>query len=510
MSDLTVENKILAVLSKAYLPLTSREISQIAEININTARTILQQMANRGEIEPIQMGPGSKNLYMYRKIENEGTIEVLVIGKWMKRNLENSIDKFENKEYHNIEEQMESEKELKFNLFQCVGLINFYNLRKICGIHRYTSPDKINEIGLGVQRQRHDKWVEELKEGLKSPKAEMWSTAIIYFDNNKIEYSKLRDFEDQEIGAIIINYDGHVYDAEKPGWILDGQQRMWALENIAINSEDPDSLKLMGPVTIAIGEFVDDDLGTKLNFIRRTFSHANKTQDLPRNFRKDLIGTLDDFSQELMTKKDKKDALIASIIRHLYIDEDSPFKDIIDMKNRGLPRKQGVKISWGTMYHIIRELLTFEAFNKEDLPLPESDIRYKSNLEIIKDYFNAIKYIFYTEWEKSVELSNLRSRLVLTAFASLLSKILHISIALSRDRENRFKVIIQELLKISEDERVSFETNSPLLLNLKNNQADIKSLYSSLTRIYAQNSQFIPERSLINDIISKWEELMRV
>lgn len=503
MSDLTTQNKILTVLSKAYLPLTAREISQIAELNINTTRTILPQMVNRGEIEPIKLGPGTKNLYMYKKIEDEGTVQIIVIGKWMKKNFERSeIKKIEN----SIEEQLALEKHLEFNLFQCVGLINFYDLRKICGIHRYTSPDKINAIGMGVQRQRHDKWVGELKEGLKSPKAEMWSTAIIYFDKDKIEYTKLREYDGQEIGVIIINYDGHVYDAEKPGWILDGQQRMWALENIAISSEDPDSLKLVGPVTIAIGEFYNEDIEAKLNFIRRTFSHANKTQNLPKNFRKDLIGTLDDYSQETMTKKDKKDALISSIIRYLNSDNDSPFKDIIDMQNRGLPRIQGELISWGAMNYIIQEILEYEAFNKEDLPIPESDSRYKFNLELIKDYFNALKYIYPSEWEQSVQNSRLRSRLVLSSFSMLIGKILHISIALSSDRETRFKEIVRENLKISEDERVSFDVNSPLLLNLKNNQADIKTLTENLIKIYAQNSQYSPEELIIGKIYDEWRK----
>ena len=219
MSDLTNQNKILTVLSKAYLPLTAREISLIAELNINSTRTILPQMVKRGEIEPIKIGPGTKNLYMYKKIEDEGTVEILVIGKWMKKNLESN----EKKDIEEpIEEQLELKKHLEFNLFQCVGLMNFYDLRKICGIHRYTSPDKINEIGMGVQRQRHDKWVEELREGLKSSKAEMWSTAIIYFDKEKIEYTKLRDYDGQEIGVIIINYDGHIYDASIVAELLDG------------------------------------------------------------------------------------------------------------------------------------------------------------------------------------------------------------------------------------------------------------------------------------------------
>lgn len=505
MSDLTVENKILAVLSKAYLPLTSREISRIAEININSTRTLLQQMANRGEIEPIQMGPGSKNLYMYRKIENEGEIKILVIGKWIKKNLNESDDNSEINEVQNLDNQFELARELKCNLFQCVGLMNFYELRKICGIHRFHSPDKINKIG--VQRLKHIKWVEELQEGLKSHKAEMWSTAIIYFDNYDIEYTKLRDFEDQEIGIIIINYDGHVFDADKPGWILDGQQRMWALENIAIITEDPDTLELIGPITIVIGEFEDNDSNDKLDFIRRTFYITNKTQNLPTNFRKDLLATLGESSQEILTKKDKRDTLIASIVDDLNKDVDSPFKNLIDMFNLGLPRKQGEYISRGAMNHVIQEILEYEAFNKDNLPIPKSDNRYNFNMKLIKDYFNAIRYIFLNEWGTPTEESRIRSRLVLTSFASLLSKILHISVALSRDRENRFRVIVKEVLKISEDERTQFDINSSLLLNLKNNQADIRTLTTNLIRIYAQNSQFIPDDSRIDIIVNKWKVL---
>lgn len=180
------------------------------------------------------------------------------------------------------------------------------------------------------------------------------------------------------------------------------------------------------------------------------------------------------------------------------------------MSNLGLPRKQGEFISRGAMNYIIQELLNYEAFNKENLPIPKSDNRYKYNIRLIKDYFNAIKYIFSNQWVKPTEKSLLRSRLVLTSFASLLSNILHLSVALSHDREYRFKVIIQELLKISEDERVNFDINSNLLLNSKNNQADIKNLTTNLIRIYAQNSQFIPEESQINDILSKWEELEKL
>ena len=498
MEDLTTQTKILSVLAKAYLPLTAREISQIAEININTTRTVLQQMANRGEIEPIKMGPGVKNLYMHKKIENEGDIKIIVIGKWLSRDKSNLMNDLENSN--------EILDELDYKLFQCVGLINFYDLRKICGIHRFRTAEKINKIG--VQRQKHIKWVEELKEGLKSSKAEMWSTAIVYFDKDETEYVKLRDYEDREIGVLIINYDGHVYDADKPGWILDGQQRMWALEHIAVNSNNPESLQLIGPVTIAIGEYDNTDETDKIDFIRRTFAITNSTQNLPQNFRNELMATLTESSQEMLTKKDKKKTLVASIVEQLNIDDDSPFNSLIDMLNPGLPRKQGEKISNGAMNYIIRELLNYEAFNKEDLPIPKMDKRFKFNIELIKDFFNAIKYVFSEEWQKPIEESRIRSRLVLTSFASLISKILHISVALNPDRKQRVKIIIQELLKISEDERTNFDRNSTLLLYLKNNQADIRNLTEEITKIYTQNSQFIPEELKINEIVREWEKLL--
>jgi len=162
------------------------------------------------------------------------------------------------------------------------------------------------------------------------------------------------------------------------------------------------------------------------------------------------------------------------------------------------------------MNYIIQEILEYEAFNKEDLPIPESDSRYKFNLELIKDYFNALKYIYPSEWEQSVQNSRLRSRLVLSSFSMLIGKILHISIALSSDRETRFKEIVRENLKISEDERVSFDVNSPLLLNLKNNQADIKTLTENLIKIYAQNSQYNPEELLIGKVYEEWRELLEL
>ena len=116
------------------------------------------------------------------------------------------------------------------------------------------------------------------------------------------------------------------------------------------------------------------------------------------------------------------------------------------------------------------------------------------------------KYIYPSEWKQLVQNSRLRSRLVLSSFSMLIGKILHISIALSSDRETRFKEIVRENLKISEDERVSFDVNSPLLLNLKNNQADIKTLTENLIKIYAQNSQYSPEELIIGKIYDEWRK----
>ncbi len=500
LEEVNAQRKIISVLEKAYLPITSKEIVKITGLNPNTTRTYLDNLFNQEEIQKITTGSGSKNYYLNKIVKNEGEIKIIVIGKWIKEDLEKFNDSSEDK----VDSEEQDDSTIECNLFQCVGLINFYNLRKICGIHRFRSPNMI--MKLGVQRQKHEDWVEQLMEAFQSWNAEMWSTAIIYFDTEKVEYVKLQDYDNQEIGIVSINYDGHVFDADKPGWILDGQQRMWALEYIARNSENPDSKELMGPVTIGIGEFDMDD-SKKIDFIRRTFSNSNNTKDLPKNFRADLIATLKESSQKIMTQKDKMEGLIAQIVDDLYSDDDSPFKNKIDITNFGIPRNQGELIARGSINSLIKDILKYAGFHKDNLPISKSDDRFNSNMELIKDYFNAVKFTFFLEWQKPISESRIRSRLVLTSFALLLDKILHISVATSPDRKDRFNVMVRELLKISDDEDVSFDINSPLILNKRNNLGDIKALTETLTKIYTVNAQMIPDKSQIEEIFKNWIEI---
>jgi len=502
MENITEHKKILSLLEKSYLPITSKEVIDITKVKLNTANTYLNNLANQNKVQKMPLGRGSSgNLYLNNKIENEGEIKILVIGSWISKNLEDNHKEVKIES----EDQEEIDSKIKYNLFQCVGFLNFYLLRKICAIHRFHSPDKIKK--LGVQRQKDEAWIKQLMSAFKSHKAELWSTAIIYFDDDKVDYVKLKDYDNnKEIGIITIPYDGHVFDAEKPGWILDGQQRMWSLENIARRSEDPDSLELIGPVTIGIGEFKAND-SKKNDFIRRTFTAANNTKNLPKNFRKDLMATLDEASQEMLTEKDKIETFIASISEVLNIDKDSPFIDLIDMANFGLPQNQGELIARGAIYSMIKEILNYPGFYKDDLPIAREDYRFIFNIELIKDYFNAIKFTFLVEWDKPISESRIRSRLVITTFAKLIETILHISVATSPDRDNRFRSITGELIKLWEDEQVSFDITSPIIYSKRNNLRDIKELTKELKRKYTTNSQLRPDASLVEEIFGKWKIL---
>lgn len=496
MEGLSAQNKILSILKKAFLSLSEKEIADIGDINRNTTRTTLSELSKTGEIQAWQMSYGSKNLYMYKKDEDEMEIKILVIGEWIIRNLD--VESNENGAKIDLIRNC--------NLFRGVGQINYYDLRKICGIHQFHTDEKDKLRKIGVQRAKKAQWVQTLKTSLRKPDAQMWTSTVVYFDLDNIEYLKLQDYENQEIGVIITKFNGHLFDDEKPGWILDGQQRMWALEDIAINSDNPDSLELRGPITIGIGEFNDDNKYGRLDFIRKTFAEANATKNVLDSFRTELISTLKVSSQKTMTEEDQMRGLIAKIIDLLDTDEDSPFKELVDRKKKGYPKKRQEMLTFGTMKALIIDLLDYDGF-KECLPIKieyEEDTRFQFNVNLIKDYFNAIRFTFSSEWEKNFTETRIRDRLVLTSFANLIKTTIHVTVARAADRTQRFKDIVKELLRLSEDEEISFEVESPILSGLQNNKMDIKILTNSLKKIYTSNSEIIPDDSVIEEITENW------
>lgn len=495
MEGFSAQNKILSILKKAFLSLSEKEISEIGDINRNTTRSTLSELSKTGEIQALQMSYGSKNLYMHKKDEKEEEIKILIVGEWPIRNLDKESSDEKEEEIDHIR---------NCNLFRGVGQVNYYDLRKFCGIHQFQSDEKDKLRKIGVQRAKKVKWVKDLESALKKPDAQMWTSTVVYFDLKDIEYLKLQDYENQEIGVIIIKFKGHLFDHEKPGWILDGQQRMWALEDNAIYNDNPDALELRGPITIGIGEFNDENEKGRLDFIRKTFSEANATKNVLDSFRIELISTLEVSSQKTLTKEDQKKGLIAKIIELLDTDDDSPFKDIIDRSKKGYPKKRQELITFGTMKGLIRDLLIYDGF-KECLPIYKEDTRFDFNITLIKDYFNAVRFTFSSEWEKPYTETRIRDRLILTSFANLIKTIIHITVArAAADRDQRFKDIVKELLRLSEDEETSFDIGSPLLSGLHDNMKDIKKLTNSLIQIYTANSEINPDESIIDEITVNW------
>ena len=200
--------------------------------------------------------------------------------------------------------------------------------------------------------------------------------------------------------------------------------------------------------------------------------------------------------------------LIAKIIDLLDTDEDSPFKDLVERKKKGYPKKRQEMLTFGTMKALIIDLLDYDGF-KECLPIKieyEVDTRFQFNINLIKDYFNAIRFTFSSEWEKPFTETRIRDRLVLTSFANLIKTTIHVTVARAGDRTKRFKDIVEELLRLSEDEEISFDVGSSILSGLQDNKTDIKILTNLLIHIYTDNSEINPDISVIEEITENWVE----
>ena len=82
---------------------------------------------------------------MHKKDEKEIEIKILVVGEWIIRNLDKeSAD----------EKEEEIDQIRNCNLFRGVGQINYYDLRKFCGIHQFQADEKDKLRKIGVQRAK--------------------------------------------------------------------------------------------------------------------------------------------------------------------------------------------------------------------------------------------------------------------------------------------------------------------------------------------------------------------
>jgi DGQHR domain-containing protein len=183
-------------------------------------------------------------------------------------------------------------------------------------------------------------------------------------------------------GELVIPVDEELADADKPGWIVDGQQRCAAVREADIRS-----------FPLCVTAFITASEGEQ----RAQFILVNSTKPLPKGLIYELLPTTEGpLPPALMRKR-----FPTFLVERLNYDEDSPFAGLINtpttpegvVKDNSILRMLENSLSDGCLYHY------------RDPNTGTGDI--EEMLLVLKPFWNAVRKVFDEAWGQPPRRSRL-------------------------------------------------------------------------------------------------------
>lgn len=169
------------------------------------------------------------------------------------------------------------------------------------GLHGYQRPEVLKHIR-GIQRY------------LEKPGALLPNAIVVAFDS-RVRFHAIGDTRSEAsyatLGELIVPVDEAATDGDKPGWIVDGQQRTAAIRDARVEA-----------FPVCVVSFVAEEQEQRAQFIL-----VNNTRPLPKGLIHELLpATQDELPLPLMRRR-----LAAELLYRLNTDssKDAPFKDLI-------------------------------------------------------------------------------------------------------------------------------------------------------------------------------------
>jgi DGQHR domain-containing protein len=236
---------------------------------------------------------------------------------------------------------------------------------------------------LGYQRPQVISHIAEIKHYLESANPMIPNSIVIAFDR-RVRFTRRGKSDDPEgaIGKLEIPIDAGVEDLDKPGWIVDGQQRMSAIQ---------DADKKSFPMCV-VGFIAEDEQAQREQFIR-----VNSAKPLPKDLIDELITETD---AVLDTAKEKRKFPL-EMRNRLNYDIDSPFCGRI--KTPTMP--SGV-IASSSVVKMIDNSLSNGVLFRHRFAKNGSDAT-ETMANILKNFWQSVAITFPDAWEKPPTKSRL-------------------------------------------------------------------------------------------------------
>jgi DGQHR domain-containing protein len=228
----------------------------------------------------------------------------------------------------------------------------------------------------GYQRPEVISHIAEIRRYLESSDP-MIPNAVVVALNKTVRFqrtdSEPGNSHETRVGTLIIPLDPNLPEEDKPGWIVDGQQRIAAIRDAQIEK-----------FPICVIGFITDDLHEQKN----QFILVNSTKPLPKGLIYELLPSTEGFLPSFLQKR----RFPAYLMERLNHDEDSPFKEIIMTASNpgGIVRDTSIlKMCENSLHdgvlHRFRDA-TNGGWNAEDM------------LRVLKYFWSAVANVFKDAW----------------------------------------------------------------------------------------------------------------
>lgn len=238
----------------------------------------------------------------------------------------------------------------------------------------------------GYQRPEVLSHISEIRSYIESENPLVPNSIIVAFDK-RVKFHPMADLKQTQAGFVRMGYleipvEQSWAEDEKPGWIVDGQQRTAAIRDASVDQ-----------FPVSVTGFIAENLDEQ----RKQFILVNSTKPLPRGLIYELLPLTDGKLPAALEKR----KFPAYLLNRLNTDQDSPFRGLINtptypdglVKDNSVLKMLESSLSDGILYR----------YRDPNTGAGDPD----PMLSILKDYWGGVAEVFAEAWGKSPKKSRL-------------------------------------------------------------------------------------------------------
>lgn len=246
-------------------------------------------------------------------------------------------------------------------------------------VHRFATISRIrrSETGelSGYQRPEVLSHIEEIRNYVESESPMMPNAVVIAFDSRvRFEAYAGPQSPYSRMGELIIPVDENLPEEQRPGFIVDGQQRLAAIRDASV-----------AQFPVCASGFITDDVREQTE----QFILVNSTKPLPKGLIYELLPKTD---AQLPTALHRR-RLPAMLMERLNLDADSPLQGKIrtttnpagTIKDNSILKMLDNSLSDGALFHFVR-------------PEEEGGSDQERMLKVLHHYWSAVAQVFSAAW----------------------------------------------------------------------------------------------------------------